>query len=41
MEQEMIRDALEKAGQVKTRAAALLGMSERHLRYKMKKYGMG
>jgi two-component system NtrC family response regulator len=41
LEQYMIREALEKAGQVKTRAAALLGMSERHLRYKMKKYGMG
>lgn len=41
LEQRMIREALEKSGQVKTKAAALLGMSERHLRYKMKKYGMG
>ena len=38
-EKALIYDALEKAGGVQTRAAAALGMSERHLRYKLKKYG--
>jgi two-component system NtrC family response regulator len=33
-------DALARSGGVQTRAAALLGMSERHLRYKLKKHGI-
>jgi len=36
-ERALIFEALEKAGGVQTRAAAALGMSERHLRYKLKK----
>ncbi|MFQ5605110.1 MAG: sigma-54-dependent transcriptional regulator [bacterium] len=39
-EQKLIRDALEKAGGVQTRAAEQLGLSERNLRYKMKKHRM-
>ncbi|NTW56480.1 MAG: sigma-54-dependent Fis family transcriptional regulator [Chlorobiaceae bacterium] len=39
-EREMILGALEEAGNVQTRAAEILGISERHLRYKLKKYGM-
>jgi two-component system NtrC family response regulator len=39
LEQQMIRDALEKAGFNQTHAAKLLGLSERMLRYKLKKYG--
>lgn len=35
---KLIIDALGKSGGIQTRAAALLGMSERHLRYKMQKY---
>jgi len=38
-ERALIFEALDKAGGVQTRAAASLGMSERHLRYKLKKYG--
>jgi two-component system response regulator AtoC len=38
MEREMIVQALGKAHGVQTRAAALLGISERVLRYKMGKY---
>jgi DNA-binding NtrC family response regulator len=38
-ERALIFEALEQAGGVQTRAAAALGMSERHLRYKLKKYG--
>jgi len=38
-ERALIFEALEKTGGVQTRAAAALGMSERHLRYKLKKYG--
>jgi len=38
-ERALIFEALEKAGGVQTRAASALGMSERHLRYKLKKYG--
>jgi two-component system NtrC family response regulator len=37
-EKTLIDEALEKAGGVQTRAAAALGMSERHLRYRLKKY---
>lgn len=40
LERRMIRDALEKAGFNQTRAARLLGLSERMLRYKLKKYGL-
>jgi two-component system NtrC family response regulator len=39
-EKALILEALDKAGGVQTRAAAGLGMSERHLRYKLNKYGM-
>jgi len=39
-ERALIVDALERAGGVQTRAADLLGMSERHLRYKLKKYNL-
>ncbi|MFQ5750674.1 MAG: sigma-54-dependent transcriptional regulator [bacterium] len=39
-EQKLIHEALEKAGRVQTRAAEMLGLSERNLRYKMKKHGM-
>ncbi len=38
-EQALIRDALQASNGVQTRAAELLGMTERHLRYKLKKYG--
>ena len=37
-ERALIVEALERAGGVQTRAARALGMSERHLRYKLKKY---
>lgn len=40
LEREAIADALERAGGVQSRAAALLGITERNLRYKLKKYGM-
>jgi two-component system NtrC family response regulator len=40
LEQALILEALDKAGGVQTRAAAALGMTERHLRYKLKKYGL-
>ncbi len=36
----MVREALAEAGGIQTRAAELLGVSERVLRYKMKKYGL-
>jgi DNA-binding protein Fis len=36
----MIRAALKRAGGVQTRAAESLGISERALRYKLKKYGL-
>ena len=39
-ERELILEALERAGGVQTRAARELGMSERHLRYKLRKYGL-
>ncbi len=39
-ERELILDALRRAGGVQTRAAALLGLSERALRYRMKRLGM-
>jgi len=40
MEKAMLLDALEKSNWVQTRAAAFLGISERVLRYKMKKYDL-
>jgi DNA-binding NtrC family response regulator len=39
LERRMIRDALARSDGVQTRAAELLGMSERGLRYKLVKYG--
>ena len=39
-EQELIWDALEAANGVQTAAARILGISERHIRYKLKKYEM-
>jgi DNA-binding NtrC family response regulator len=40
LELKLIRDAMEKAGDHQTRAAEFLGISERMLRYKLKKYGL-
>jgi len=40
MEKEMLLDALEQSSWVQTRAAAFLGISERVLRYKMKKHDL-
>ncbi len=40
LERKLIVEALEKAGDHQTRAAELLGISERMLRYKLKKYGL-
>lgn len=40
MEKEMLLDALEKSNWVQTRAASFLGISERVLRYKIKKYDL-
>jgi len=40
MERRMIRQALVRSGGVQTRAAELLGISERALRYKFNKYGL-
>ena len=39
LERRMIREALARSDGVQTRAAELLGMSERALRYKLVKYG--
>jgi two-component system NtrC family response regulator len=39
LERRMIRDALARSEGVQTRAAELLGISERALRYKLIKYG--
>ena len=39
-EQKLIREALAKAGGIQTKAAEILGLSERNLRYKLKKHGM-
>jgi two-component system NtrC family response regulator len=38
-ERGLIAEALAQAGGVQTRAARALGISERHLRYKLQKYG--
>lgn len=40
LERRMIREAMAKADGVQTRAAELLGISERVLRYKLRKYGL-
>jgi two-component system NtrC family response regulator len=40
LERQMIRDALEKTAFNQTQAAKTLGLSERMLRYKLKKYGL-
>lgn len=40
LERQMIQEALEKTGFNQSRAARLLGVSERMLRYKLKKYGL-
>lgn len=40
LERRMIREALARADSVQTRAAEMLGISERVLRYKIKKYGL-
>ena len=40
LERRMIREALAQANGTQTRAADLLGISERVLRYKLKKYGL-
>jgi two-component system NtrC family response regulator len=40
LERRMIREALAQANGIQTRAAELLGISERVLRYKLKKYGL-
>ena len=39
-ERALILEALHRADGVQTRAARQLGMSERHLRYKLKKYSL-
>jgi two-component system NtrC family response regulator len=41
LERRMIQEALGRAAGVQTRAAETLGISERVLRYKLKKYGLG
>lgn len=40
MEKQLIGEAMEKAAENQTKAAELLGMSERMLRYKLKKYNL-
>ena len=40
LEHQMIREAMVKTSKHQTRAASLLGISERTLRYKLKKYGL-
>jgi two-component system NtrC family response regulator len=40
LERKLICEAMEKAGDHQTRAAEFLGISERMLRYKLKKYGL-
>ncbi len=39
-EQKLLREALAKADGIQTKAAEMLGLSERNLRYKLKKHGM-
>jgi DNA-binding NtrC family response regulator len=40
LERRMIKEALARAGGIQTRAAELLGVTERALRYKLRKYGL-
>jgi len=40
LERRMIKDALARTGGIQTRAAEFLGITERALRYKLKKYGL-
>jgi DNA-binding NtrC family response regulator len=40
LERRLIAEALAQAGGVQTQAARLLGISERHLRYKLRKHGV-
>jgi two-component system NtrC family response regulator len=40
LERRMIKEALSRAGGIQTRAAESLGITERALRYKLKKYGL-
>ncbi len=40
MEREMIEDAMQQADFNQSKAALLLGLGERMLRYKLKKYGL-
>jgi transcriptional regulator with GAF, ATPase, and Fis domain len=40
LERRMIIEAMEEAGHHQTKAAEILGLSERMLRYKLKKYGL-
>ncbi|HEX9143016.1 MAG TPA: sigma-54 dependent transcriptional regulator [Candidatus Binatia bacterium] len=40
LERRMIKEALARAGGIQTRAAELLGLTERALRYKLRKYGL-
>ena len=40
LEKKAIAQALERAGGVQSQAAEILGLSERNLRYKLKKYGL-
>jgi two-component system NtrC family response regulator len=40
LERRMIREAMARAGGIQTRAAESLGISERVLRYKLRKYGL-
>jgi DNA-binding NtrC family response regulator len=40
MERKLILEAMERAGDHQTKAADILGISERMLRYKLKKYGL-
>jgi DNA-binding NtrC family response regulator len=40
LERQMILDAMDKTGSNQTQAAKLLGLSERMLRYKLKKYSL-
>jgi two-component system response regulator AtoC len=40
IERQAIQSALDRSGGVQTQAASELGISERVLRYKMKKYGL-
>ncbi len=40
LEKRLITEAMNKTGDNQTRAAEMLGMSERMLRYKLKKYDL-